>query len=644
MKLFDDADETHLVWRLRESGLGATARVPGKRDTWEGWEDASVPPAHLGRYLREFRALLDEFGYDAALYGHFGQGCVHTRIPFDLRSATGIADFRRFVERAADLVVRHGGSLSGEHGDGQSRAELLPRMFSPEVIRAFEELKDIWDPTNRMNPGKIVRPRRVDDDLRLGADYRRPTIPTHFAFAEDQGSFAYATERCVGVGECRRLDGGTMCPSYMVTREEEHSTRGRAHLLFEAMRGGLPGGMKSDAVREALDLCLACKGCKSECPVNVDVATYKAEFLSHYYEGRLRPRSAYLFGFIDVWARLGSLAPHLANAVLRQPTLARALKRVAGIAPERDMPLLAPTTFSAWWRARPAQGEGRPEVVLWVDTFDEHWQPSVLVAGVEVLEAAGYRVTVPARRLCCGRPLYDYGMLPRAKRLLREALDALRPAIRAGTPVVGLEPSCVTTLRDELVALFPDDADARALAKQTVTLDELLARGPAAWVAPRLARRALVHGHCHQKSVLGTKAHRAVLERVGVDAEILDAGCCGLAGGFGYEAGHLEVSVACGERRLLPAVRDAAPDTIVVADGFSCREQIRQLTDRRALHLAQVLRMALRDGPDGPRDDPPERDHAELDLRSARARPLAAAVAAAFAVAALVVLVAWSLA
>jgi len=624
VKVITDPREAELLWAVRESGLGATARVPGHRDTWEGWEDAAVAPERLGKYLRDFQALLSRYGFRASLYGHFGQGCVHTRIPFDLRSPQGVARYRAFVEDAADLVVRYGGSLSGEHGDGQSRAELLPRMFGAGLLRAFEELKDLFDPDGKMNPGKVVRPRRLDQDLRLGPAYRPPRVQTHFAYPDDGGSFARATERCVGVGECRRLGGGTMCPSYMVTREEAHSTRGRAHLLFETMRGGLPDGWKSEAVRGALDLCLSCKGCKSDCPVGVDVATYKAEFLSHYYRGRLRPAAAYAFGLIDVWASLAALAPGLANAAMHAPVLSAVMKAALGLAQERDLPRFANVTFREWWRSRAARNVGRSPVLLWADTFNDHWQPAVLIAAVEVLEHAGFRVRVADAPLCCGRPLYDSGMLPRAKRLLRKVMWTLQPLVEASVPVVGVEPSCLAVFRDELPNLFPTDAVAQALSRQAVTLDELLVRD-GGWRPPRLERRAVVHGHCHQKAVLGLSAQAKVLEAVGLQAQVLDSGCCGLAGGFGYEREHHAVSVACGERVLLPAVRAAPQGTLVIADGFSCREQIRQLTGRRALHLAQVLQIARQQGPKGPAAEPVERGWSDVVLPVPRRRRVAAA-------------------
>lgn len=621
MKLFTDSEQAEVVWKVRESGLGATARVPGQPDTWEGWEDAAVAPERLGAYLRAFRALLRRYEYRAALYGHFGQGCVHTRIPFDLRSPAGIARFRSFVSEAADLVLAHGGSLSGEHGDGQARAELLPKMFGPELLRAFSEWKAVWDPAGKMNPGKIVKPYRIDQNLRLGSDYHPLEVATHFQFIDDRGSFSYAAERCVGVGECRRLDGGTMCPSYMVTREEMHSTRGRARLLFEMMRGdAIRDGFRSEAVREALDLCLACKGCKSECPVNVDLATYKAEFLSHYYRHHLRPRSAYAFGLVYWWAQMASLLPGPVNFLTSAPGLSQLAKWAAGVHPVRTLPRFARVTFREWWRARPERGAGRPKVFLWVDTWCNHFQPAVAMAAVEVLEHAGFQVVASRGALCCGRPLYDHGMLTLAKRTLRGVLRALRPALRADIPVVGLEPSCISVFRDELPNLFPEDPDAERLRSGSYLLGEFLLREVPAWSAPALNRDAIVHDHCHHKSVLRAADHHAVLKEMGIRARILDSGCCGMAGAFGYERDHYAVAVACGERRLLPEVRSASERDILIADGFSCREQIAQQTGRRALHTAQVLQIAIQHGPLGPRVGKPEDAYAEVRLPLPRAR------------------------
>jgi Fe-S oxidoreductase len=462
-----------------------------------------------------------------------------------------------------------------------------------------------------MNPGKVVRPRSPVDDLRLGTGYRPAPLETHFRFPEDGFSFADAANRCFGVGNCRHVEGGTMCPSFMVTREEKNSTRGRSRLLFEMMRqsGERAHPWRDEGVKDALDLCLSCKGCKGDCPVRVDMATYKAEFLSHFYEGRLRPRAAYALGLIQRWSRVASLAPEAVNRLTSAPVASRLLKAAAGVAPEREVPKLAAETYRT--TRRRAGGEmpgGGPPVVLWVDTFSNHFQPHVATAAELVLRSAGFSVRVPARSLCCGRPLYDYGMLPTARRYLQKVLRVLSRDIRAGVPVVGLEPSCVAVFRDELPNLLAHDHDAHRLVGQTYTLAGLLAERAPDWEPPRLDRHALVQVHCHQGAVLGFDAERRLLDRMGITVDLPDSGCCGMAGSFGYERGEkYEVSIACGERVILPRVREAPPDTVVLADGFSCREQIDQNTDRQAVHLAELLAWTIR-GVD-PRVDPsyPER-------------------------------------
>jgi FAD/FMN-containing dehydrogenase/Fe-S oxidoreductase len=618
MKLFDDPKEEKRLWKVRESGLGATANVPGEHATWPGWEDSAVPPEKIGDYLRELRKLFHKYEYEASLYGHFGEGCIHCRIPFDLRSEAGIKKYRAFVGEAADLVVSLGGSLSGEHGDGQARAELLPQMFGEELVQAFREFKAIWDPRWKMNPGKVVDAYKVTENLRLGASFAPRQLETHFDFPDDKHSFAESTLRCVGVGNCRRHEGeehdGTMCPSYMVTREEMHSTRGRARMLFEMIRGDvITDGWQSEAVKESLDLCMSCKGCKGDCPVNVDMATYKAEFLSHYFEKHARPRTALAFGHIDRWARLASIAPLAANVVTQTPGLSSLFKAFGGIARQRSAPKFAPQTFKAWFKARkaPTASTALPEVILWADTFNNHFHPTTGQAAVEVLEAAGFRVKVPLdKRLCCGRPLYDYGYLDEAKRYLLYIIEMLRDDIGKGTPIVVLEPSCAAVFRDELVTLLPNNKDAQRLKAQTFVLSELLEKHAPAFVAPRLERNVVMHGHCHQKAVMKMKAEESVLHKMGVVVEEPEPGCCGMAGAFGFEAGeHYEVSVKCGERALLPRVRGVDKHTLLVADGFSCREQISQTTDRQALHLAQVIQMALREGPGGAHGPYPEREY-----------------------------------
>jgi FAD/FMN-containing dehydrogenase/Fe-S oxidoreductase len=589
MKLFDDPVQSERIWLVRESGLGATAYIPGRPDSYEGWEDSAVPPDHIGAYLRDFRALLDRYELDTALYGHFGQGCIHCRIDFDLSDAAGIAEYRRFTSDAADLVVRHGGSLSGEHGDGQSRGELLVRQFGPELVSAFREFKALWDPRDRMNPGKVIDGMLRTENLKL-ASYHPPPQPTSFHPHQDGGDFRHAALRCVGIGNCRRSHGGTMCPSYMVTHEEKHATRGRARLLYEMLQHDvITDGWASEQVKDALDLCLACKGCKGDCPVHVDMATYKSEFLSHYYDHHMRPRYAYAMGWIHRWALLGSYVPWLADFMTQTSGLRRVFAWLGGIAHQRPMPQFARAPFT---RTFQSVASSRPPIVLWPDTFNNHFFPRTLAAAVEVLESAGYRVVVPRPHVCCGRALYDYGMLDEAKRLWRRTFEVLGPAITRGLPIVGLEPSCVAAFRDELPNLFPGDDRAHRLCNQTKTLAELLR--DAHYAAPPLQARVLLHGHCHEKAVLDFDAERQLLESMHVDLEVPDSGCCGLAGSFGYEADHYDISMAIGERVLLPAVRDAGRDTLLVADGFSCREQIEHGTGRRAHHVAELLAYAIR--------------------------------------------------
>ncbi len=598
MKLCVDEEEQQKVWDVREAGLGATAFVPGEPLTWEGWEDSAVPPKKVGGYLRDLRKLYEKYQYKSALYGHFGQGCIHCRLNFDLMSAPGIRTWRSFMEEATDLVTRYGGSISGEHGDGQSKAEFLYKMFGPELIEAFREFKSIWDPDWKMNPGKIVDPYRIDENLRLGANYKPWNPPTHFKFPEDHGSFAHAALRCVGVGKCRRENGegeqDTMCPSYMVTREEMHSTRGRTHLLWEMMHGDvIHDGWHDEHIKEALDLCLACKGCKGDCPVNVDMATYKAEFLAHYWNGRIRPVYAYAFGWIDKWAQLASIAPGFVNLFTQLPVLRSFAKMAAGVPRQRQIPAFAVQTFKAWFRKRgPRPGSG-PKVLLWADTFNNYFMPETAQATVDVLEHAGYQVEVLDRHLCCGRPLYDYGFLEIAKSYLRRDLRALAPYLEAGTPMVVLEPSCCSVFRDEMHNLFPDSIEARRLANNTFTLSEFLEKKVPGYQPPQLNRNALVQGHCHHKAIMRFKEEKSLMEKMGIDHEVLESGCCGMAGSFGYEKDKYQVSIACGERSLLPEVRKAGLSTIIMADGFSCKEQIAQETNRHALHLAEVLQLGL---------------------------------------------------
>jgi FAD/FMN-containing dehydrogenase/Fe-S oxidoreductase len=578
-RLVDDDEHRAQLTSLREAGLPAAA-FPHGEDHWPGWEDSAVAPERIGDYLRDLQALCRRHGYWGTFYGHLGQGCMHVRLDFDLRTQAGIARYRAFVEEAADLVVSYGGSLSGEHGDGQARGELLEKMYGPELVQAFREFKRIWDPEWKMNPGKVVDAAPLDEHLKLhGFPAWRPSV--RFGYPEDRGDFAHATIRCVGVGKCRNPNGvDVMCPSFVATKDEMHTTRGRARLLFEMLDGGIvEDRWRSREVLEALDLCLACKGCTHDCPVHVDMPTYKAEFLHHHWRGRLRPRQAYAFGLIDVAARAGSLAPRAANVVTRT----RLAKLAAGIAPERDVPPFAPLSLQAWFRRRRPRNPFGPKLVLWPDTFTNRFHPEIGVAAVEALEAAGWRVLMPTEHVCCGRPLYDYGFLGLAERYLRRTLRQL--ARYGDVPVVGLEPSCVATLKDELPKLLPDEAD---LAARTFHLAEFWRRFS---LEPPLVEpgRALLWGHCHQKATGGVGPDEELLRACGLEVEHVTGGCCGLAGSWGFERGHHALSLEIGEHALLPAVRAAPESTRVVANGFSCRTQIAEATGRHALHLAELL-------------------------------------------------------
>jgi Fe-S oxidoreductase len=630
-----NAQDAAAVWHVRESSLGATVAVPGDSDRFEGWDDAGIPPARLGAYLRQLTDLMSEYGYTSPLYGHYGQGCVHLRINFDFRTEKGLRRFREFLDRAADLVLSFGGSLSGEHGDGQARAALLPKMFGPELIEAFQEFKALWDPDNRMNPGKLIDAVRVYDPVenlrhlrsdqppaagpsqKEGAESgslstlsaAKDGLETHFVFASDGGSLERATARCVGVGACLNTKGGSMCPSYRATGEEQNSTRGRARLLWEMLAGALrKEGFESKAVHESLDLCLSCKACKSECPVQVDMTAYKSEFLAQRYKHRLHPLHHYVFGFSDLLARLGSITPALTNLILSSRLTSPIVKRIVGVAPEREMPMLAAKTYRSSRVAvetanvpRPSSGQTspRPEgqlappqvVLLWPDTWNNYYHPQTLLAAERVLRKAGFRVQIPKSTLCCGRALYDFGLLGAARSYLVKILDRMAPEIDSGMPFIFLEPSCASIFKDEALQFFPNDARAQKLSQQVWLLSDWLAAKAPEWVNGRLAgKQAILHGHCHHKAVFGGPVNEiALLKKAGATVEMIDAPCCGMAGPFGFEADKFELSKAIAALGLLPAVNSAAPETIIVADGFSCREQIEQLGHREGLHFAEVL-------------------------------------------------------
>ncbi|HET9380518.1 MAG TPA: FAD-binding and (Fe-S)-binding domain-containing protein [Streptomyces sp.] len=709
------------LWRVREDASGTATRMPDGTEAWPGWEDCAVPPARLGAYLREFRALLAAHGLRGTPYGHFGDGCIHVRIDFDLLTAPGVARYRRFSEELAGLVVAHGGSLSGEHGDGMARAELLPRMYGSAMVGLFERVKGVWDPGGLLNPGVLVRPAPLDSGLRFAPLARRPEpVDVAFGYPADGGDFSAAVRRCVGVAKCRTtsVTGGSavMCPSFRVTGEERHSTRGRARLLHEMLAGEVvEDGWRSTEVRDALDLCLSCKGCRSDCPVEVDMATYKAEFLHRHYRGRPRPAAHYSMGRLPGWLRwVAALrAAGAVNALASVRPLAALARRAGGIAPERTIPRLAREPFTRWWRRRPAApavlatqdavgvagapgapgaagaappasdgpaasaapptsavgsaspaaqdgppppaapagpaapaspaapiGPGAPAaptggplVLLWPDTFTEYLSPSVGRAAVRVLEAAGLRVALPpvvasrhARvgdgrsrfpgplpflwprpRVCCGLTYVSTGQLDLARTVMRRTLDLMAPVLEAGAPVVVLEPSCAAALRTDLPELLHDDPRAPRLAALVVTFAEALERYAPDWRPPRLDRPVTGQTHCHQHAVLGDAAERRLRAAAGLTGEPA-GGCCGLAGNFGFERGHYDVSVACAEEQLLPAVRSAPAGAEVLADGYSCRTQLDQLAGVRGRHLAEVLAQALDEAGDRAADRAPGRE------------------------------------
>ncbi|MFF6949222.1 FAD-binding and (Fe-S)-binding domain-containing protein [Streptomyces iakyrus] len=617
------------LWRIREDASGTATRMPDGTEAWPGWEDCAVPPARLGAYLRDFRALMTSHGLRGTPYGHFGDGCIHVRIDFDLLTGAGVARFRRFSEELAELVVAHGGSLSGEHGDGQARAELLPKMYGAEMVGLFERAKGVWDPDDLLNPGMLVRPAPLDSGLRFSVLPREP-VDVAFGYPTDGGDFSAAVRRCVGVAKCRTTSvsgPGVMCPSFRATGAEEHSTRGRARLLHEMLAGEVvTDGWRSTEVRDALDLCLSCKGCRSDCPVGVDMATYKAEFLHHHYAGRRRPAAHHSMGRLPVWLRAVARThtAWLVNALAAVRPVAWAAKRLGGIAPERELPRVARRTFSRWWERRRAH---RPAtqgkvVVLWPDTFTEHLSPAVGRAAVRVLEAAGLRVALPPTvhlakppvgdgrtvaldpltllrgrgRVCCGLTYVSTGQLDRARAVMRRTLDLMEPVLETDAPVVVLEPSCAAALRTDVPELLHDDPRAARLAAKVLTFAETLERHAPGWRPPRVSRPVAGQTHCHQHAVLGDAADRRLREAARLTGE-LSGGCCGLAGNFGFEKGHWEVSAACAEEQLLPSVRDAPDGTVVLADGYSCRTQLRQLAGVPGRHLAEVLAEALDENP-----------------------------------------------
>ena len=595
--LITNTDTQRRIWSIRENGASATQLSidPDVPDPQVGWEDAAVDPHRLGDYLRAFQALVDRYGYRTSMFGHFGDGCVHARITFNVRTVEGVATFRAFLREAAQLVVDFGGSLTGEHGDGQARAEFLPIMFGEKLMGALREFKRIWDPHNRMNPGKIIDAYRVDENLRMGPQYKVVNINTRLNFRSAEGNgFQRAIEHCVGMGRCRSTKGSTMCPSYRATKDERFSTRGRSRLLWEMLQGDvIKDGWNSQEVKAGLDTCLSCKGCRSDCPTHTDMASYKAEFLSHYYENHRRPRQALTMGRIGDWAPLAGRFPLLFNAVTQTPVISTVAKWIGGVAQERNLPRFASRRDRKRLRRPTPDQADKSRVFLWMDTFSEYFHPDVGVAAIEVLGHAGFHATVPSASLCCGRPLYDFGYIDEARSKLRHIIDTVGQAMLdddAPIALVGLEPGCMSVFKDELLKQFPDDPRARHLAEHSYLLGDFLHEQ--GYIPPRFDAQVLVHTHCHQKSLFGTKGDTALLTALGVEATYLDSGCCGMAGSFGFNPEHVGISKAVGELVLLPAVREANKDTIILTNGFSCREQIQQEAGRNVMHLAELLQAA----------------------------------------------------
>ncbi|WP_320533993.1 FAD-binding and (Fe-S)-binding domain-containing protein [Robbsia andropogonis] len=608
VRFVDDATLMNRLWTIRETGASATSlsHIPGVPDPVVGWEDAAVEPALLGPYLREFTALVARYGYKTNLYGHFGDGCIHSRITFDLRSKTGVRSWRDFLEEAARLVVKYKGSLSGEHGDGQAKGEFLPLMYPPTLMQAFREFKALWDPQQLMNPGKLIDAMPADAHLRMGPDYRRGDITGAFTYPmaahtvsgdssetgqkQDRG-YGRETERCIGMGKCRSLDAGTMCPSFKATREERYSTRGRARLFFEMLNGEIISESRdADAVKESMDLCLSCKGCKNDCPTHVDIPKYRAEFLHRYYQTRRRAPMDAAVGRIGSWLPLATRFSGVLNGAMRNPVVKRAARRF-GLAETAQFPdiarkafrdgVVAKTLSSDW-----SNGFGENDVVIWTDTFNNGFTPEVLEAAVQVVRAAGGTPRLTPRHVCCGRPLYDVGLLDEARTQLHAILDMMGPPVAANVPILVLEPSCLSVFRDEMRALIAHDARADALAAACITMAEY-ARKHGLRVDALANDAVHLHPHCHQRACGGAGAEKAI------GANVLDTGCCGMAGAFGYHEKTASVAKTVGERELLPALHSLSADSTVVADGFSCRTQIKRLSGRHARHLAEILAASL---------------------------------------------------
>ncbi|HZK05573.1 MAG TPA: FAD-binding and (Fe-S)-binding domain-containing protein [Actinomycetaceae bacterium] len=601
--------EAAALWRIRADGAGLGGRTPAGRPAWPGFEDAAVPPEKLGAYLRDFESLLADHNLDGLLYGHFGDGCIHVRIDFPIESVEGVPSTMAFLEEATDLVVSYGGSISGEHGDGRARGALLERMYPAEARDLFGQVKHLLDPDNNLNPGIVAAPVPVAADLRRPA--ARITEARGFAFREDGGDFTNAVHRCTGVAKCQQDNsaaGGFMCPSFLASREEKDGTRGRARILQEVTNGTLITKWGSEEVRDALDLCLACKACSTDCPTGVDIAKYRSETQYRAYYGKVRPITHYLLGQLPRWAGMVRSIPGVAalvNAVTGLKPVEKAILFVGGMDVRRNMVTFEKNPVGRWMRKRggklageetegaPVSGARGQRVVVWADSFSQSLDSGPAKDVVLLLEEAGYDVVLAPEGACCGLTWITTGQLDGAKKRLDKLAGILGPLAVNGIPIVGVEPSCTAVLRDDLLDLLPDDPRAHAIGRQTFTLAELLTHpeyGPGeAWRPADLdGVEVVAQPHCHHYSVMGWEADERLLTEAGAEVTTL-TGCCGLAGNFGMERGHYEMSVKVAENNLLPGLNEH-PDAVYLADGFSCRTQATQLADRRGIHLATLLR------------------------------------------------------
>ncbi|MDN5785077.1 MAG: FAD-binding oxidoreductase, partial [Corynebacterium casei] len=588
--------EMRELWRIREASAGVVTRLPDGGEAWPNWEDSAVPPENLADYLRDLYALMDKYSLRGIPFGHFGEGCVHVRISFDFGSEEGIEIFNKFMNEAAELVSSYDGSLSGEHGDGRARSALLDRMYSEEMRALFKQFKNILDPDGLFNPGVLVDPDEVTEGLRMAPGQRTFELTPVHKFSHDRGSMVNAVNRCVGVSACRSEEN-SMCPSFQITGDEVHSTRGRARLLSEMFRGeSVADGYKSEEVLEALDLCLSCKACASECPVNVDMATYKSEFLHKHYKGKIRPMAHYMMGWLPLLGHIAHkvpLLPRIIDMSMRTPVLRTVIAKVGGLDTSRPLIRFAPTSLRKWHKKR-SNNQATKTVVLWPDSFNASLDTSPATAAVEVLETLGYRVEIPQEFVCCGLTWHSTGQLDMTQRVLKQTAKVMKPYTDRGLTVIGIEPSCTVMLKGEATELS-DDPAIHQLANSTVSFAE--------FVAPLIKEKvdsgeiqpanisALTQVHCHEKS-LGDPQHSAkLLDALGVSQSDIETGCCGLAGNWGFEKGHAEMSMALGERELFPKVRDAgAQGNAVIADGFSCRTHIDQGTGFAPQHVAEIVR------------------------------------------------------